>query len=138
MKDKKQTDEGAEKRKTARFIPKENTLAAFGSGLLKVGKVKDISWGGLSFEYLYNSETDPTGKHVDIWISGVKYALRDVPCKKVYDIRSAIDYENHPFVSTIMNRCGLQFGTLSTDQSAKLSSFIRERTISPVVPTSCP
>ena len=105
---------------------KEDTFAAFGNGLakIKVGKVKDISRGGLSFEYLYDSESDSSGKLVDIWISGVKYAPRDVPCSKVYDIRSATDYENHPFASTIMNRCGLQFGALSADQSAKLSFFI--------------
>ncbi len=130
MKDHKGTNGGAEKRKTARFFPKEGTFAAFGNGLSKVGKVKDISLGGLSFEYLYDDETDSDAKLVDIWMLGAKYALRDVPCKKVYDIRSASDYENQPFVSTIMNRCGLQFETLSTDQSAKLSSFIREQTIS--------
>ncbi len=120
----------AEKRKTARFFLKEGAFAATENGLPKVGKVKDISQGGLSFEYLYDSETDSDAKLVDIWMLGAKYALRDVPCKKVYDIRSASDYENYPFASTIMNRCGLQFGTLSTDQSAKLSSFIREQTIS--------
>ena len=130
MKDHKGTNGGAEKRKTARFILKEGAFAALGNGLTKVGKVKDISQGGLSFEYLYDSETDSDAKLVDIWMLGAKYALRDVPCKKVYDIRSASDYENYPFASTIMNRCGLQFGTLSTDQSAKLSSFIREQTIS--------
>lgn len=135
MKDEKQANGGAEKRKTARFIPKENTFAAFGNGLPKVGKIKDISQGGLSFEYLYDSETDSHDNRVEIWMLGAKYALRDVPCKKVYDIRSGSDYENHPFVSTIMNRCGLQFGTLSTDQSSKLSSFIREHTISLVVLT---
>ena len=128
MKDHKGTNGGAEKRKTARFILKEGAFAALGNGLTKVGKVKDISQGGLSFEYLYDSETDSDAKLVDIWMLGAKYALRDVPCKKVYDIRSASDYENHPFTSTIMNRCGLQFETLSTDQSAKLSSFIREHT----------
>lgn len=131
MKDKKQTDEGAEKRKTARFFLKENTFAAFWSGSPKVGKVKDISQGGLSFEYLYDGETDSDSKLVDIWMSGVKYALRDVPCRKVYDIRAAVDYANHPFVSTIMNRCGLQFGILSTDQSAKLSLFISEHNAGP-------
>ena len=122
---------GAEKRKTERFIPQENTFAAFGSNPLRVGKVKDISNDGLSFEYLYDSELDSSGKLVDIWMSGVKYALRDVPCSKVYDIRPATDYENHPFTSTIINRCGLQFGAPSADQSAKLSSFIRDHTISP-------
>ena len=126
--------EGAEKRKTARFIPKENTFAAFGNGrpngdgLPKVGKVKDISRGGLSFEHLHNGEKESHPDRVDIWMSGVKYALRDVSCKQIYDIRSAADYENHPFASTIMNRCGLEFETLSTDQSSKLSLFIREHT----------
>ena len=130
MKDKSRANGGAEKRKTARFILKEGAFAALGNGLSKVGKVKDISRGGLSFEYLYDSQTDSDAKLVDIWMLGAKYALRDVPCKKVYDIRSASDYENYPFVFTIMNRCGLQFAALSTDQSAKLSSFIREHTVS--------
>ena len=114
-------------------MTQENTFAAFGGGLakIKVGKVKDISRGGLSFEYLYDSESDSSGTLVDIWMSSTEYVLRDVPCSKVYDIRSATGYEDHPFASTIMNRCGLQFGALSADQSQKLSSFIRDHTISP-------
>ena len=120
----------AEKRKFDRFVPIEGTFAALENGLLKVGKIKDISLGGLAFEYVYDKKSGPNGNRVDIFMSGKRYFLQDVPCQEVYDKMLPPDYEYLPFSSTIMNRCGLQFGKLSTDQSEKLSSFIGARIIS--------
>ncbi len=122
----------AEKRKFDRFVPIEGTFAALENGLSKVGKIKDISLGGLAFEYVYDEKSGPNGNRVDIFMSGKRYFLQDVPCQEVYDKMLSPNYEYLLFSSTIMNRCGLQFGKLSTDQSAKLSSFIKERTISSI------
>ena len=113
-----------DKRKTERFAVRGGAFAAFGNKMPKVGVLKDISSGGLAFEYLYDPTSVEDADHVDIWTSGTQFYMRDVPCKKVYDITPSTEWENNPFSVTIMHRYGLQFGPLSTEQSAMLSSFI--------------
>lgn len=114
----------AEKRKTERFVVRNGAFVAFGNGLPKVGMLKDISKGGLSFEYLYDEKPVGNESRVDIWMTSKEFFLREAPCSKVYEITPASDYDDNQFSSTIMNRCGLKFRPISADQSAKLSSFI--------------
>ena len=114
----------ADKRKTERFAVRGGAFVAFGNGLPKVGVLKDISKGGLSFEYLYDEKPVGNDSRVDIWMTSGEFFLREVPCSKVYEITPATDYDDNPFSSTTMNRCGLKFEPIPADQSAKLSSFI--------------
>ena len=121
----------AEKRKTERFEVRAGAFAAFGNGLPKVGVLKDISKGGLSFEYLYDEKPVGNDSRVDIWVTRGEFFLREIPCSKVYEITPATEYDDNLFSSTIMNRCGFKFGPLSADQSIKLSSFINTNTTQP-------
>jgi len=114
----------ADKRKKERIAVRSGAFAAFGNGLPKIGILKDISKGGLSFEYLYSEESAENNSRVDIWVTKSEFFLQNIPCSKVYEITPATDYDDNQFSSTIMNRCGLKFGPLSADQSVKLSSFI--------------
>ncbi len=121
----------AEKRKTERFVVRGGAFVAFGNDLQKVGMLKDISKGGLSFEYLYDEKSVGNDGHLDIYMTRGEFFLREVPCSKVYEITPATDYDDNLFSSTIMNRCGFKFGPLSADQSVKLSSFINTYTTKP-------
>ncbi len=121
----------AENRKTERFTVRGGAFAAFGNGLPKVGVLKDISKGGLSFEYLYDEKPVENDSRMDIYMTRGEFFLREVPCSKVYEITPATDYDDNLFSSTIMNRCGFKFGPLSADQSVKLSSFINTYTTQP-------
>ena len=114
----------AKKREKERYAVRGGAFAAFGKGLPKVGVLKDVSLGGLSFDYLYDNEAIPDADHVDIWTTDTQVFMRDLPCKKVYEITPSTEWDNPPFSATVMHRCGLQFGQLSTEQSATLSSFI--------------
>ena len=114
----------AEKRKTKRFVMQGGAFAGLGRDQLTIGVLKDISMGGLSFEYLYDEKSGPDADYVDIWMTKGDFFLRDIPCSKVYEITPATDYDDNQFSSTIMNRCGLKLGPLSADHSTKLSSFI--------------
>ncbi len=42
----------SERRKYTRFLAEEDGYAALGANFTKVGKLKDISIGGLAFEYI--------------------------------------------------------------------------------------
>ncbi len=114
----------AEKRKTERFAVRGGAFVAFGNGLPKVGMLKDISKGGLSFEYLCDEKPVGNDKHMDIWMTEAEFFLREVLCEKVYDKILPQNMEYLFPTTTIMRRCGIKFGPLSADQSAKLSSFI--------------
>ncbi|MEE8416798.1 MAG: response regulator transcription factor, partial [Desulfobacterales bacterium] len=48
----------SEKRRHVRFNAPENLFAALGNPVQKVGKVKDISMGGLAFEYIPGEKED--------------------------------------------------------------------------------
>lgn len=115
---------GREKRKALRFRIQGGAFAAFGDSMTKVGVLKDISSGGFSLEYLCDETSCRDAEHMDIWMAGTQVHLRDVPCKKVYDISPSSERKNNLFDTAIMNRCGMQFGPLSVEHSAMLSSFI--------------
>ncbi len=114
----------AEKRKTERFAVRGGAFAGLGKDLLTIGVLKDISGGGLSFEYLYDDKSGQNADHVDIWMTEAEFFLREVLCEKVYDKILPQNMEYLFPTTTIMRRCGIKFGALSTEQSAKLSSFI--------------
>jgi hypothetical protein len=115
---------GKEKRKALRFRVQGGAFAAFGDSMTKVGVLRDISSDGFSFEYLCDETSCRDAEHMDIWMAGSQVHLRDVTCKKVYDISPSSERENNRIGTAIMNRCGLQFGPLSSEHSAMLSSFI--------------
>ena len=48
-----------ERRKHARFFSPENAFAALGRNYTKVGKIKNISLGGLAFEYIAGEASHP-------------------------------------------------------------------------------
>ena len=103
-------------------------FAALRSEFKKVGRVKDISIGGMAFSYISaNSEaiSDSQRSQVDIFLSGNGFHLSKVPCKIVYDIPVSSNDKDF-FVN--MNRCGLCFGELTESQLDQLNFFITQHT----------
>ncbi|MFH0725892.1 MAG: PilZ domain-containing protein [Pseudomonadota bacterium] len=116
-------------RKTIRFKPVKNAFASLGSKLNQVGKLVDISLGGLSFEFI-SDETPPEGKlHVDIFTLDESYSLSGLPCKIAYQSVSTLpgakdgDTENFR-----IRRCGLTFNSLQIEHWCKVAYFIENNT----------
>ncbi len=117
-----------ERRKYVRFPAKNNSFAALRNGFKKVGKIDDISIKGLGFSYLSEiTEVDTVGhfSQVDIFISGNRFHLSNVPCMIVYETPDTIF--NKSFLVQ-MSRCGLQFGELTKTQKGKLEFFLENHT----------
>jgi hypothetical protein len=111
-----------------RFPAKNNSFAALRNGFKKVGKIDDISIKGLGFSYLSEiTEVDTAGhfSQVDIFISGNRFHLSNVPCMIVYETPDTIF--NKSFLVQ-MSRCGLQFGELNRSQLEQLELFIENYT----------
>ena len=120
----------SEKRKYTRISTKDDAYAAFGTHFKKVGKLIDISIGGLSFTYIYKFEDcDQYNSRVTIFISNNGFYLPDLDCKLIYDLpiqsNNSTPYLNIPFR---INRCGLQFATLTDYQLDRLEFFINHYT----------
>jgi len=118
----------AERRKYVRFLAQDTAFAALRSGFKKVGRIKDISIGGLAFSYFSETCEMSSNSHVsqvDIFLSGNGFHLYNVPCNIVYDTPNVSDDEG--FLVT-MCRCGLHFGELTESQLEQLNFFIKHYT----------
>jgi hypothetical protein len=118
----------AERRKFARVLAQDMAFAALRDGFKTVGRIRDISVGGLCFScFKENSEKISESHHteVDIFLSKNGFHLRNVPCRVVYDIPNSSD-DHGLFVQ--MNRCGVSFGGLHKTQLDELNFFIKHYT----------
>lgn len=125
-----------ERRKYIRFLPQANAYAALRAGIIKIGKIRDISMSGLAFSYyaennnLINETTE-----VDIFLTGNapsenSFHLSNIPCKIVYDLSKLLQNDSNFIVS---HRCGIIFRDQSKNYVEELSSFINNYTIAPIV-----
>lgn len=121
----------SERREKKRFRPKKMTFVAFKPQFVKLGKVLDISEGGLCFQYLAKDDHGgDTAVQADIFMSDNGYYLPDVTCKMVWDTEAE---EKMTFpIGFQSRRCGLQFVKLTQDQRDKLEFYLQEHTASGV------
>jgi hypothetical protein len=120
---------GAEQRNNIRFIAQDNVMVALRYSSTKIGRVKDISKGGLSFEHIYEEELnrEPSKKGILIWVNG--FWMSTVSCRVVYDIPIPTPAEYQSLsIRLITRRCGIQFEALSEDQKAQLDLFLKTYT----------
>jgi len=116
-----------ENRKFERYLAQDLAFAVFRPSFTKLGKIKDISKGGLAFEYVTAEGQMEDSTEIDIFISGTRFHMTRVPAKTMYDSKVVNHrYTFAPFVER--RRCGVQFGELTEEQSAQLEHFIETHT----------
>ena len=114
-----------ERRKYARYLPKENAFAALGREYTRVGKIKNISLGGLAFEYIVGDTLKEDAAEVDIFLVGNVFHLHNIPCRIVYDFEVHVPHVNNSYVKILTTkRCGLQFKPHSDEIITQLRLFI--------------
>ena len=91
-----------------------------------VGKLVDISLGGLATHYLWDHEH--TFRHQYLLILDYDRDLQvdEIPVKVITDNNVYLDYM---FNVASMRRCGIQFESLSEEQSKQLSQYIKRYAI---------
>ena len=118
-----------DKRKHPRFSVEENVIVALQNGLNRIGKVKDISLGGLSIEHIYEEDLieGDTRKSLILWINDVN--LPKIPCKIVYNRPLQIPSEYDSLtIRLITKRCGIEFESLTDQQITQLELFLKTYT----------
>jgi hypothetical protein len=84
--------------------------------------LKDISNGGLAFQYIAEAGTVAVLTEVILYKDeGFLFGLEALPCRIVYD------WEVIPLVNDLcVRRCGVRFGELSRYQQIRLDSLMYE------------
>jgi hypothetical protein len=119
---------GKERRKHPRFFAEDNTLVALKNGFNRIGKVRDIGLGGLSFEHIYKETFNQEClQQLTLWIND--FRLTKIPCRIVYDISLQIPSEYDSLtIQLIPRRCGIEFESLTDHQIAQLDFFLKTYT----------
>ena len=122
---------GAERRETTRLLPTKETYVAMRPDFVRLGKVLDISRGGLCIQYMSKDDGVQSGVKldVDLFIGGNGFYLPDIECKLVH-LRQT-EQTRHSPVGMVSCRCGMQFLELSPPQQEQLQLFIEEHTSAP-------
>ncbi len=119
------TETRVERRKNKRFVVQEGVYALLKNNSSKLGLIKNISRGGLAFNYIVNGEGMHESFKVDIFISGRGFCLKDIPAKKISD--SHIN-NKLPFSTFAIRKVSLQFNELNQSQLSQLDNFMRDHT----------
>lgn len=94
-----------------------------------LGQLLDISQGGLSFKYIrqiyddFNvKRQDGSDMNMDIFVQDdYEMTVESIQCKVVYDY---LQPKEHEYTTLQINKCAVQFQSLSLDQSEKLLQFL--------------
>ena len=118
-----------ERRKHSRILSKVNAFAALGCSYSKVGKIKNISRGGLAVEYIAGDQDSQNSSQVDIFLPGKVINLYNVPCCLIYDIDVHIPHVNSRYLKMLITKqCGLKFVGLTDDNLSQLNIFLASHT----------
>ncbi len=119
-----------ENRNYVRFLAKPNTYAALGSHFTKVGRIKDISIGGLAFEYICNSQdSDQQPSKIAIFLSETGFHLANLACRVVCDCPKCAGSKNRvPNSVYAINCCAVQFTVITKKQRDELDYFLKHYT----------
>ena len=120
----------SERRKYTRFRAQDTAYAAVGAEYTHVGRLIDISIGGLALEYLTDDNAQLINPPVDIFVREKNFHLSKLPCKVIYDMRlDAPGKTQTPANGLIRKRCGLEFKSLSKTHKKQLEVFLRNHVV---------
>jgi hypothetical protein len=114
-----------ERRKFKRHGAPESGYFVFDHDTSEMARIKDVSLGGLKFEYLSLANAIIEWRLIDIFgIKGSRFHLFGIPCKQIYSIAELS--ENKTFSGSRSRTSGLKFINLTGDQQTKLESLINQ------------
>jgi hypothetical protein len=117
-----------ERRKFQRLLAQNTAFAVLRPDFTRVGRIKDISEGGLAFEYIasYQGQKQHSSE-MDIFLSEGSFHISRIPSRVMHDVKIAEEYQT---VSDRIEtrRCGVQFGALTQEQAAQLNFFLNNHT----------
>jgi hypothetical protein len=114
-----------EQRKHKRFQGPKGLFVGVGPENTKVGRVSDLSVGGLAFCYV-GIEEPSGGSYLDLFFTDKDFYLGRLRFKTVSDCELI---EKEPSCSETLRRCGVKFRKPTRHQKAELERFIQNHAI---------
>ena len=115
-----------ERRKERRYQVKKGAFAAVRPLYEKIGRVTNISKGGLAFRYTDTGSQEKGTRELDIFVISNTFRLDRVPVKIISDL----DVPEKPSPgSSPLRHCRVEFGELDRDQTVRLDYFIHNYTL---------
>ena len=119
-----------ERRKSTRHLVSENVYAALGPSYSVVGRIKDISIGGLAIKYITDEESAQNNLDVSIFNKEERFHLFKLPCKIMYDIRLDAPRKAQVTAGALVHRrCGVQFVRITPKHKKLLEDVLSEHTV---------
>jgi hypothetical protein len=114
----------SENRKHKRFRAKEGVFVVLKPSHSHVGRLIDISMGGLAFDYVVEGVLPKPPAELEIFVKGGAFRMNGIPCQAIW----AKTTEDGRATSIRKRQCGVRFGRLTDRQTAKLIEFIAKYT----------
>jgi hypothetical protein len=109
-----------EQRRFKRHVVQENGFEVLSREFKINGKLRDISEGGLSYQYTPFDRAGSESEVVDILGTGPdRFLLPGLDCKRAYDITELAT--GHTFSGTEIRLRGLEYTGLTEEQKQKLA-----------------
>jgi c-di-GMP-binding flagellar brake protein YcgR len=116
----------SERRKYRRLQAEENTFALLKGQVSKLGRLMDISQGGLAFRYVSIGERLEGPLELDLVTPKDDLRLNGLPVRVVSNFGMRSKTPSGPIK---LRRVGVQFRELTHDQQSQLDHFIRNYTV---------
>ena len=113
-----------ERRRNSRFRANDRIVVEVRSSPIKVGRMLDISAGGLSFYYIDSGKAAQEPSELNIWVDNSLF-LKEVNFGTVSDFRIDDSVDKG---SVIVKRRGVLFESLTAEQKIKLDHIIEQYT----------
>jgi hypothetical protein len=121
MPDKKASDD---RRKHRRLRVQDGAFVILSPSDAGVGRLIDISIGGLSFDYVTTQEPSGEPTELEIFVTDSAFRLYKIPCKTITDFKTF----EIPHTRSHRRRSGVQFGVLTESQKSQIEYFIQNYT----------
>jgi hypothetical protein len=112
-----------ERRKHRRFEIPVGAFIVLGPDSTKVGRITDISMGGLAFRHVDKKEPSDGLHELDMFHIHTDFCLKHVPFDTVWDAEEA------PGGFMTISGSGLRFRQLTDNQKSQLQRFIQDHAV---------
>ena len=120
-----------EQRKHRRFSPKEWVSAFCQTSVIGIGKLVDISMGGVAFQYVHrpglSQALSKKSLKLDVFETVTSRGVKQIECNVVYD--TEVLNQNDMLGDYRLRRCGVEFGEHNWYRTLQLGMFIQDFTV---------
>lgn len=126
-----ESEELKEQRRHGRFPPKEWVSAFCQTSTIGIGKLVNISRGGVAFQYVQrpgiNLALLKKPLKLNLFETVTSHGVKEIECNVVYD--TEVPRQNDLSGGYPLRRCGVKFGEHNWYQSFLLDMFIKDFTV---------